>query len=288
MGRRDALPLGCDLLPLGFRLGLRTNSQAVCEAAAAAFPGREALETNAPPLAFEVRVHSEPGASNAAPSYRARGGLVVLAADPYNSGLIDIVGGRVSLWLSTATLENAERLRREWLEGPVYTLLSEKFLAPIHAACVARQGRGVLLCGPSGAGKSTLALALAQAGWDFVTDDVAYLLREDFSILLGRPQRLRLKEAAGGARTIDPAAELGLSTRWRVKPGAVVFLHRGPGGQGLEPVDPALAIESLQSTLPFNDSYNLQLAAIESLRALPLRSLRYQEADEAVAALDGC
>ncbi|MCX7380321.1 MAG: HPr kinase/phosphatase C-terminal domain-containing protein [Alphaproteobacteria bacterium] len=41
----------------------------------------------------------------------------------------------------------------------------------IHASCVARSGRGVLLLGPPGAGKSDLALRLIDRGFVLVADD---------------------------------------------------------------------------------------------------------------------
>lgn len=41
----------------------------------------------------------------------------------------------------------------------------------IHASCVARAGRGLLLLGPSGAGKSDLALRLLARGFVLVADD---------------------------------------------------------------------------------------------------------------------
>jgi hypothetical protein len=49
---------------------------------------------------------------------------------------------------------------------------------PLHAGCVARQGRGVLLAGTSGSGKSTLTAALVRDGWDFLSDDTVFLTRE--------------------------------------------------------------------------------------------------------------
>ncbi len=41
----------------------------------------------------------------------------------------------------------------------------------LHASCVAREGRGVLLVGPSGAGKSDLAVRLLDRGCVLVADD---------------------------------------------------------------------------------------------------------------------
>ena len=51
-------------------------------------------------------------------------------------------------------------------------------VVPIHCACVAVNGNGFLIAGTSGAGKSTLSAALAQRGFDFVSDDWTYISRE--------------------------------------------------------------------------------------------------------------
>ena len=45
----------------------------------------------------------------------------------------------------------------------------------LHTACLVRDGRCLLLSGAPGAGKSTLAVALAQAGFGYVADDVTLL-----------------------------------------------------------------------------------------------------------------
>jgi hypothetical protein len=48
----------------------------------------------------------------------------------------------------------------------------------LHAAALAVEGKGLLFPASSGSGKSTLTLALARAGWDFLSDDVSFL-RQD-------------------------------------------------------------------------------------------------------------
>jgi serine kinase of HPr protein (carbohydrate metabolism regulator) len=54
---------------------------------------------------------------------------------------------------------NAYLTRYELIEFAVFTLAQRvQGLVPLHAACVGRAGRGLLLMGGSGAGKSTLAL----------------------------------------------------------------------------------------------------------------------------------
>lgn len=284
LGRRAELPLEGVFFPLGFRLNIRTNSPAILEAAAEAFPETEALDVEAPPAFLEVIVAAEGPTADRPPQHRARGEQVVLALDANHCGLIDVGGNRIALWLADATLRDAERVRRDWLEGPVFTLLSERWLVPIHASCVESQGRGVLLCGPSGAGKSTLALTLARQGWHFVTDDVAYLLRSDPSVLLGRSRRVRLKRACA-VQMADPE-ELGLRSSWRTTPAALIFLDRGPGRMSRTPIDPAEALRQLALTLPYCEARQEQLAALESLKQLPIFRLRYQEAEAAVGLVE--
>ncbi len=43
----------------------------------------------------------------------------------------------------------------------------------VHAASMARDGRGLVLAGDSGAGKSTLAAGLMARGWDYLCDEFA-------------------------------------------------------------------------------------------------------------------
>ena len=74
-------------------------------------------------------------------------------------------------------------------------LLERRGRYSLHAACLASDGRGVLLAGPTGSGKSTLAIALARAGLAFVSDDVVFLYHH----------------AAGGVRALGFADALGVS-----------------------------------------------------------------------------
>ena len=50
-------------------------------------------------------------------------------------------------------------------------------VTPVHCACVAKDGSGLLLGGESGAGKSTTALALSLKGFSYLSDDCTYLSR---------------------------------------------------------------------------------------------------------------
>jgi HPr kinase/phosphorylase len=61
----------------------------------------------------------------------------------------------------------------------------------IHASCVTRFERGILLRGDSGAGKSSLALQLINLGWMLVADDYVALTLEQARLTARAPDGLR-------------------------------------------------------------------------------------------------
>jgi HprK-related kinase A len=74
----------------------------------------------------------------------------------------------------------------------------------LHAASMARHGRGVVLAGDSGAGKSTLAAALLARGWKYFCDEFA-LVDADTLRLHAYPKALCIK-----AGSFDVIERLGL------------------------------------------------------------------------------
>src|SRR5262249_37458507 len=67
----------------------------------------------------------------------------------------------------------------------------------IHAGCISKKGKGILLCGDSGAGKSTLSYACARAGWTYTSDDTCYLLNDsDPPRVVGHSHRVRFRPEA--------------------------------------------------------------------------------------------
>jgi hypothetical protein len=65
-------------------------------------------------------------------------------------------------------------------------------LVPLHAACVGRDGRGILLLGPSGAGKSTLSLNCLIQGLDFLAED-SVLVRPEGMMATGIANFLHIR-----------------------------------------------------------------------------------------------
>jgi hypothetical protein len=58
-------------------------------------------------------------------------------------------------------------------------VVSTTAYAAVHAAAAAREGRAVILPAPGGHGKTTTVAALVRGGWDFLTDEVTLISRED-------------------------------------------------------------------------------------------------------------
>jgi hypothetical protein len=65
-------------------------------------------------------------------------------------------------------------------------------LPALHAALLARDGKGIVIVGPSFAGKSTLATALWQNGWSLMSDDIVFI-DSDRRIATPAPRRVSLR-----------------------------------------------------------------------------------------------
>src|SRR5262249_12100385 len=143
----------------------------------------------------QLRVVVEPEGDLAAePKFRAQRRCVLLVADRDNFGVCDATSRRGFVFVTARTVADRAWFRWHFLEAMAYVLLAQDDVVPVHAACVALNGTGILLCGASGSGKSTLAFACARAGWLYVGDDASWLLPDrDEPIALGRCHQVRLR-----------------------------------------------------------------------------------------------
>tara|TARA_R110000787_G_scaffold9192_1_gene32291 strand:+ start:709 stop:1161 length:453 start_codon:yes stop_codon:yes gene_type:complete len=87
--------------------------------------------------------------------------------------------------------------------------------SPIHASCVAVEGRAVLLRGPSGSGKSDLALRLIDSGAILVADDQVVLEAIDGVLFASPPAPLAGKIEVRGIGIVEDQP-------WRRAPVALV------------------------------------------------------------------
>jgi hypothetical protein len=300
-----ALPLAGEFYPAGFPLHLHTNSADVVDAAREAWGlWSRAFETE--PLEFRVVVQPE-GELASAPAYRVHGGLLSFVADAHNFATADTHRLSAVFFLSEKTAADHTLLRWLFLEAMAYMLLTQRYVLSLHAACVAWEGAGILLCGSSGAGKSTLSVACARAGFTFLSDDCTWIVtgRDDL-LAIGKSHEARLRADAArhfpevegfparqlpnGKLSMEvPAAVLrDVRTARQMAVGRVVVLDReGQGKARLEAMAPEEIAAILLRDLP---SYGTEVNAlhertVRKLAALPGWRLTYRELSDAIALL---
>lgn len=119
----------------------------------------------------------------------------------YNDGvsvLCDV--GRGHVWTSVLRAQAInQRLASHLFFTLSFTeLLKRRGRYSLHAAGLCVEGQGVLFPGASGSGKTTLAVALVQAGFDFLGDDMLFLSDGPRGLrVLAFPDELDVAPSAG-------------------------------------------------------------------------------------------
>jgi hypothetical protein len=306
LAERVSLPIRRTFCPLGFPLEIATNSAEVIEAAReswGSFP-REFARTP-----IRIRVVVEDGGSDPAPepTYRSQHELLLIVSDRSNFACCDLRSRFGWCHISTNMLADRGWFRWFFLEAMVYVLLGQDDVVAVHAACVARNGRGVLLCGASGAGKSTLAFACAQAGWTYVSDDATLLLQGSRDReAIGKPHQFRFRpeavelfpEIEGHAACIKPNGkptvevpigalpQIATASRCRIE--RVVFLNRRSGsGVLVRPLPSQEALDRLLRELPaYSDEvWRRHRDTVATLLSAPAYELQYKNFEQAIPLL---
>ena len=288
--------------PLGFPTEVRTNSAEVFDLMGELW-GKFEKQHNIEPIHTDVHVvESDSTVCPPAPVVRIMMPLLVAVADADNYSIVDVVQSRTQITISHSTLRH-RLYAKYFLLGTPGCCISTRYTTPLHAGCVALDGRGVLLCGDSGAGKSSLSYACARAGWTYVADDGSYLLNGgDKRMVTGDCYQVRFRPTA--AELFPEVRGLEITPRAAGKPSIemptaslphmvcaqtthvdfMIFLNRHTGGpSALVPYRKDVARYSMQQ-VPFGTPETLaaQYRAIERLLAVDVFELRYTDLDWAV------
>jgi len=303
--RDRPLPLQAIFYPGGFPVHLSTNSRDVIEAGTESW-GEWELAFDRDPIVIRVLV--EPGDAFAGPPrFRMTDHLVHAVSDAYNFAAADSRTLSASICVSESTAADHGCMRWFFIESMAYLLLSQRYVTAIHAACVVRDGRGLLLCGASNAGKSTLAFACARAGFTYVADDGTWFLNEGSDrVAIGRPYQIRFRddaarhfpELAGRIANVRPNGKISIEVplrefpRIRIAPQCridrIVFLKRGSAGPArLERVSEDAALEQMACEMfSYGDEVNaIQQATIERLTGAPAFHMHYESLEDGVRLL---
>ncbi|MGA9669442.1 MAG: aldolase, partial [Terracidiphilus sp.] len=233
--RRPQEALLCDMelphsgvyYPLGYPVEIITNDRVVLQAANESF-GHGRLSRISEVLRVRVGVTDEGGsACPPEPTRREFNHLYSLVADVHNQALLDLRSYINFIWITNSAVSNRLYFRYNFLEKAVYLLLGASVVTDLHAACVSKNGNGVLLIGDSGAGKSTLAYACARAGWTYTSDDTSYLINDSIiPRVIGHAHRARFRPSA---KALFPELEpFGLTPRLEGKPSIEVSISELP------------------------------------------------------------
>jgi hypothetical protein len=185
--------------PLGFPVHLRTNSSEILRQAHCQWAMFE-HRFQAEPIQVDIHViESNSRDCPPTPEFRIMYPLVVSMADQDNFSIVDLTRNRTQITISQAAERHSNYLGYFFLCASPLCHIATRYTTPVHAACVAMNGRGVLLCGDSGAGKSSLAYACARSGFTYVTDDASYLLNDSSDRLVtGNCHQIRFRPSAAG------------------------------------------------------------------------------------------
>jgi hypothetical protein len=284
--------------PLGYPVRIATKSPEVLDAAEASWSHWRPL-FDVEPIDLAVCVDDRGDAATSSEFAYARG-MIRFVADGANNGWFSAGRRRGSLRVAAGTVRDTAVFRYRFLEALVMTALDTLAFTPVHAACVAQGGSGILLCGDSGAGKSSFTYACAKAGWTVVSDDAAHLVRGSRGALVGDPRRIYLREPA---RLLFPelsdvvmksqpngkaALEIDAAHRFMTCETSVahqaVFLLRRSGPARIRPYPRDEALDYFRRYVPWRSDAS-SLADFESAISSGCWRLEYGTLDGAVAVL---
>lgn len=282
--------------PFGFPTLVRTNSAEIIRQFCFLWNKFEKKFDTETIVADVQVIETEATECPPAPEYRYVEQALVAVADANNYCVANLSQNRTRMVISSAAMRYPLYLRQFFLECAAGGHIATRYVTPVHAGCVALDGRGVLLCGDSGAGKTTLSYACARAGWDYVADDATFLLNGgEKRMVMGNCHQVRFRPSAAelfpeiagkeitpraeGKPSIEvPTAEMAHVTRRELaQADFLVFLNRrAPGEPGLAPYRKDVARQYMRQVLyGWPESLALQYAAIERLLVADVFELRY-------------
>jgi hypothetical protein len=170
---KTALPYSTELCFAGSPCDLQTNSPDLVRV----------LELLSLPLKvsgtglFRMRIIVDQSSNEAveSPHFRGLHHVVTASFGVSNVFVFDILRRTLSASVSEVIARDLRFWKEKLIPISLGVLGAAIGLVPVHCACLESEGDGLLIAGASGAGKSTLSVALAESGFNYVSDDWTYL-----------------------------------------------------------------------------------------------------------------
>lgn len=298
------LPLRNTFYPAGHAVEISSNSADALMTAAKLWQRYPAL-SDAPPLQLRIiDAGSYPDAVQQRLPPSGEGHLFSIIHGEHDFALADLSAGFAFASLSRETLSDRGRFSYYFLEPLVYAMLGARYFVFVHASCISRNGRAILLCGDSGSGKTCLAYACARLGWDYVAGDALHIVRgHDNRTVIGRPYEIRFRESAtrlfpelsrfqlgvrpNGKTDIDiETAELGIPLELRSSARHIVFVEMADLTL-LERCSAEHAMQTFEKTICYGSDRTRveQRETLSRFTELPVWRLSYAGPDQAERAL---
>lgn len=207
--RKEAVALHTwTYMAFGFPVHFATNDPVLLEGArlSAGRYSRSSAAPDAAPLRLTFLLDRGRVAPPVPPDWPARlhylasGPWLTIDAQPWGHGWAHLERREAVAVLSPALAEHPVFYSRFLADSFLLNLLVRNGLGQLHASCVYRAGRAVLLSAPHNSGKSTTAFRLVRSGYRLLSDGMTYVRVTPRGIeLLGYPAgevKLRLDMAA--------------------------------------------------------------------------------------------
>ena len=296
--------------PMGFPVEIETEAPEIIAAAQQAW-SRYSCVSRGEPVRILATVSDGRETVSDPPRVEFDDAWMSIVRSGENDARADLSGGTAQIRVTRDVASDSAYFNYHFLKPLTYLLLAPRNFAFVHASCVARDGRAMILCGDALAGKTCLAFACARQGWTFLSGDATHLLHDspDFSVV-GRPFSIRFRESAKALfpeLTAWPAAmrpngkpsievdtdRLGLQTALRAPASHIVFLERNAADSRIgnvaqiSPMTADEAMRRLDHAVFFGDAgvRRRQRATLARFTSLPAERLTYSTVEGAEISL---
>ena len=245
--------------------------------------------------------------------FRGMKHLVFVSLPPYGFLAYDLLRRQVRGVLTPCAVSDEVFWDSLLLPITVGLMGTTMAVAPLHCACLERDGKALLIAGAAGAGKSTLTAALGQRGFAVVSDDWTYISQAHGSLVacgLGVPLKLlpdaaqffsalndcNLRRTLNGelAYEVNPESTMGIAVKRAAYPRWILFLERvDHGASVMAPCRKEFVLDFFEKSaeklpLELDQARRSRTAIIQQLAECPAWILRTGESPQQTAeAIEG-